>query len=74
MRKVTIAGFVIALMGCAGAYHPARIVVLQNPKTGQTVECRVDPWGSLDYKLQIDNCIAAYEKSGFKLVADSAAL
>lgn len=62
----------IALAGCAATNHPARIAVLQNPETKQTVECRVDPWGSMSYGLQVDNCIAAYQKAGYKLVADSA--
>jgi hypothetical protein len=47
---------------------------LQNPETKQTVECRINPWGSLNNRLQIDNCIAVYEKAGYKLVSDSADL
>lgn len=63
---------VLLLSGCAGTTHPSRIAVLQNPETKQTVECRVDPWGSLNYSGQVDTCIKAYQKAGYKLVADSA--
>lgn len=62
------------LAGCASTGSAARIAVLQNPETKQTVECRVDPWGSLNFKLQVDNCIRVYQKAGYKLVSDSADL
>jgi hypothetical protein len=66
---------VVFLAGCGGAaYSASRIAVLQNLETKQTVECRVNPWGSLNNRLQIDNCIAVYEKAGYKLMSDSANL
>jgi|GEM_PF-2222627 len=70
--KIAMTILTVMLAGCAHTAHSARIAVLQNPETKQTVECRPDPWGDLNYKLQIDNCIAAYQKAGYKLVADSA--
>ena len=47
-----------------------RVVVLQHLETKQTVECRVDPWGSLDRIAQIAACIAAYQKAGYAIVGD----
>lgn len=57
------------LLGCASP----RIAVLQNPETKQTVECRNNQGGSVTQR-QLNNCIAAYEKAGYKLVADSDAM
>ena len=48
-----------------------RVVVLQHLETKQTVECRVEPWGSLDRIAQIAACIAAYQKAGYAIVGDS---
>jgi hypothetical protein len=48
-----------------------RVVVLQNPETKQTVECRIDPWGSVNRTAQIEDCITAYKKAGYKVVGDS---
>jgi len=74
MKKAVLPAMIIGIVltGCGGTNHPARIAVLQNPETKQTVECRVDPWGSVNYGGQVDNCITAYQKAGYKLVADSA--
>ena len=33
---------------CTACGSVDRVVVLQHLQTKQTVECRVDPWGSLD--------------------------
>lgn len=65
--------YVFALSGCTAnsAYTSARIAVLQNPETKQTVQCKADPWGSINFAGQIDNCIKVYEKAGYKKVADS---
>lgn len=71
MKYVVSAICVLTLSACASS-SPARIAVLQNPETKQTVECRVDPWGHMDRALQVDNCIKVYEKAGYVLVADSA--
>lgn len=72
MRHIYILLLASILMGCVGVNHPSRIAVLQNPTTKQTVECRANPGGSFDYRTQIDNCIVAYKKAGYALVADSA--
>jgi len=58
-----------ALLSACGA--PSRIVVLQQPETKQTVECKVDPWGSMNYNLQIEKCILAYTQAGYSIVGDS---
>lgn len=57
------------LSGCAVT---ARIAVLQNPTTKQTVECKIIPMGGVNWSDQVDNCIATYKKAGYVLVADSA--
>lgn len=48
-----------------------RVVVLQHPETKQTVECRIDPWGSVNRTAQIEDCVTAYKKAGYKIVGDS---
>lgn len=72
MYRIAVISLVALLAGCAATNHPARIAVLQNPQTKQTVECRVNPWGSMNYQAQVDNCVVAYKKAGYVLVADSA--
>lgn len=59
----------IVVSGCVGLNHPSRIAVLQHPDTKQTVQCKVDPTGS-GYRVQVENCIRAYEKAGYNLVSD----
>ena len=71
MKKIAIGLFVIFLAGCANPKYLARVAVLQNPQTKQTVECRVNPLGSFDHEAQIDNCITVYKKAGYILIADS---
>ena len=65
---------VCVLSACTAnsSYTSARIAVLQNPDTKQTVQCKADPWGSLNFAAQVDNCIRVYETAGYKKVADSA--
>ena len=58
--------FVLALLltGCVSS----GIVVLTNPQTGQTVECRERP----DYGFnQRENCVKAYEQAGYKITGDT---
>ena len=64
----------LVITGCSStsSASASRIAVLQNPETKQTVQCKVDPWGSLNFAIQVDNCIKVYEKAGYKKVADSA--
>lgn len=64
--------FSISACTANSAYTSSRIAVLQNPETKQTVQCKADPWGSLNFAGQIENCIKVYEKAGYKKVADSA--
>jgi hypothetical protein len=63
---------VALLVGCAGTSYGehSRIAVLQNPETKQTVECRADPWGDMNYRRQIDNCIKAYKGAGYVIRSD----
>ncbi len=64
--------FFLSACTANSAYTSARIAVLQNPETKQTVQCKADPWGSINFAGQVDNCIKVYEKAGYKKVADSA--
>jgi hypothetical protein len=57
----------LALIACGS---PTRVVVLRHPQTLHTVECRVDPWGSMDRTQQIESCKSAYEKAGYVVVSD----
>lgn len=62
----------VVLAGCTTATSANRIAVLQNPETKQTVECRVQvTYGSFSFRDQVENCIRAYEKAGYKVVSDS---
>jgi len=67
MRAVLVA--CLLLLAACGSV--TRVVVLQHPQTKQTVECRVDPWGSVNRTDQIDSCVSAYKKSGYAVVGDS---
>lgn len=70
MKQIIILSCVaIAVTGCAAT---ARIAVLQNPQTKQTVECKITPMGGVNWTDQVENCIATYKKAGYVLVADSA--
>lgn len=68
-RRYTALLLLSILSGCAAT---ARTAVLQNPKTSQTVECKITPMGGVNWSAQVDNCITAYKKAGYVLVADSA--
>jgi hypothetical protein len=60
--------FVLALFltGCASG-----TVVLTNPKTGQTAECKRHPTDSGLASTQIEKCVKAYEQSGYKITGDT---
>jgi hypothetical protein len=58
--------FVLALL-LASCVHSG-VVVLTNPKTGQTVECREVADGGFN---QRERCVKAYEQSGYKITADT---
>jgi hypothetical protein len=67
-RKRVLFSSVFLLSACGSV---SRVVVLQNPQTKQTVECRVDPWGDSSRTRQIDHCVNAYRKAGYEVVGDS---
>jgi hypothetical protein len=66
--RVVLVACVLSLVGCGSA---SRVVVLQNPETKQTVECRVDQWGHMNRTRQIEDCVLAYKKAGYAVVGDS---
>jgi len=68
MKRIIAVAGLLALAGCVS---PSRVVVLQQPETKQTVECRVNPWGSISNANQINKCVNAYKQAGYSVVGDS---
>lgn len=65
------AALIVALGALAtGCASSGRVVILQNPETKQTVDCRVNGTITRPYLAQ-ENCISGYEKVGYKVVSDS---
>lgn len=57
------AASLLALLALAGC-HAQPMIALENPHTGQSVECRSNPlFGDLD--AQAEACARAYEHDGF---------
>jgi hypothetical protein len=71
MRALRGVGIVAAVLLLAACGSVSRVVVLHNPQTKQTAECRVDPWGDVRRTHQIENCVEAYKKAGYEVVGDS---
>jgi len=71
MKRIALIAVGLMLFGCGS---PSRVVILQHPETKQTVKCEVDPWGHINRTLQIDDCVNAYQKAGFKPVGDSSGI
>lgn len=67
--KLLFVFLMLMFLGSCGSV--TRVVVLQNKDTKQIAECRVDPWGSANRRAQINDCIKAYEKAGYKVIGDS---
>jgi len=72
MRKLFFVA-VIALSGCAIPPPSEYLAVMQNKKTGQTVQCK--PSAQHDLVIlypeeEMDHCIKAYEKAGFIRIDD----
>lgn len=59
--------FVLVATGCASA---GRVVILQNPETKQTVDCRANP-EVMRWRTQMENCVSGYQSVGYKVVSDS---
>ena len=57
---------VLAVAGLAGCAGDA-MSLMQGP-TGDTITCKVDPWGDIQYQRQVDQCTALYSKAGYKEV------
>jgi hypothetical protein len=69
MRELFI--LVACVLSLAGCSSGNRVVVLEQPTTKQTVECRVNPLASLDSAGQIESCLSAYHRAGYKIIGDS---
>ena len=57
---------VLAIAGLGGC--AANAIALMKGPSGDTVLCKVDPWGSMDCQGQVDDCAALYAKAGYKEV------
>ena len=57
---------VLAIAGLGGC--AANAMALMKGPSGDTVLCKVDPWGDIQYQRQVDQCKALYAKAGYKEV------
>jgi len=63
MRQVlTIALASVMLTSCTSL--PPELVVMQNPKTGEVVQCKHDAWGTF-VREDVKNCVDGYTKAGW---------
>ena len=53
----------VSLASCANM--PPELVVMQNPKTGEVVQCRHDAWGTF-IRDDVSKCVDGYTKAGWK--------
>jgi hypothetical protein len=60
MKRFTLAVAVLCLAGCT-----PQLVVMQNPTTGELVQCRHDPWGSI-VGADVRACVDGYTKAGWR--------
>lgn len=67
MYRIAAISLVALLAGCAAT---ARVAVLQNPETKQTVECKITPMAGMNWSEQVDTCIVAYQKAGYVVLSD----
>lgn len=70
-NSIVITANAVLLILLSACGNPARVVIMQHPETKQTVECKVDPWGHVNRTKQIDDCVEAYRKAGYKVTGDS---
>jgi hypothetical protein len=59
INKVVILVVCVVMSGCA-----AKMELMKNAN-GDVKECKVDPWGDIQYQRQVDQCVAAYSKAGY---------
>lgn len=65
-KMICVAGALalsVSVSGCA-----ANAYALMKGPTGEIKECKVDPWGDIQYQRQVDQCVDSYTKAGFKKV------
>jgi len=62
---------VAAMLSLTACGSVTRVVVLENPQTKQTVECRVDPWGDIRRTRQIEDYVDAYRMAGYAVIGDT---
>lgn len=62
MKLLTYICFLVVISGCASNAFE----IMKDPKTGDVRECKVDPWGDIQYQRQVDFCVARWEKAGYQ--------
>jgi len=69
---ILLLALTLVSVGCGSA---TRVVVMQNPGTGQVVECKVDPWGDMrrDNRSRIVGVLTRALASGLLVTATSRA-
>ncbi|HXP30863.1 MAG TPA: hypothetical protein VN832_07220 [Stellaceae bacterium] len=61
LRSLALIALAAALASCGGT-----VVVLRNPETGQTAQCKGFNWGQTTPSRDTDICVEYYEKMGFR--------
>lgn len=62
---ITLTALVAALVGCAADSRNHTLVVLQNPTSKDTKECKGDAWANWNPYAAVEQCAVAYEKAGY---------
>lgn len=70
LHLVFPAFLIVALIGCAANPSNKTLIVLQNPETKETKECRADAWTTWNVYAEVEACAKAYEKAGFIRLGD----
>jgi hypothetical protein len=67
----------VATTGCTATGNPSydhkrvkgsKLIVLHNPETKDTKECKGDPWANWNVYAATEACAQAYEKVGYQRV------
>lgn len=69
MQKILCLGLLM-LTGCAMDPSNHTLIVLENPKTKQTVQCTADAWTTWNVYAQVEKCAEGYEKAGYKRLSE----
>jgi hypothetical protein len=72
LRALAFSAWVLLILALAAcSTTTSRFLILQNPTTRQTVECKIDPLGDMRFHKQIEDCVSAYKQASYVVVGDS---